>query len=316
VIHVAIHPSQYPERVQADLLTSLRKQQIQHKFHYDSHKQAQKWLAVHEAHSPARKDPDCLAVYEKAFNSIAQQFPCTKLHVIGLGCGGGQKDAALLERFTAAGSPPLYSAVDVSLPLVITARLRAANIAESTTGLVCDLETADDVRDELCDCSATQRVLTFFGMMPNSEPQVILPRLKKLLGDGDVLLVSANLAPGTDYRAGVERVLPQYDNPETAEWLLTFLYDIGVDRGDGALQFGIEESASGLLRIRADYHFARNRSIRVSGENFEFAPGERIRLFYSYRYTPALLKRVLSENDLAVTKEWVGEQEGVFAVTK
>src|SRR5438270_11095385 len=56
---VRIHPSQFPEAVQSDLLESLRSRKINHKFHYDSVKQTQKWLALHEACSPARTEPDC-----------------------------------------------------------------------------------------------------------------------------------------------------------------------------------------------------------------------------------------------------------------
>ena len=315
MIHVAIHPSQFPDQVRADLLKSLRTREIQHKFHYDSYKQAQKWLAVHEAHSPARNDSGCAAVYDAAFRWVAGKFQKkTDICVIGLGCGGGQKDAALLKRFKAAGKRSMYSAVDVSLPLVITARLRASRFAESTTGLVCDLEMADGIRDQLC--SAAQRVFTFFGMIPNSEPEVILPRLRKLLRRGDVVLMSANLAPGADYKAGLKRVLPQYDNPETVDWLLTFLYDLGVERGDGKMGFSIEQAAAELLRIRADFEFRRPRLVKLGQESVQFGAGERVRLFYSYRYTPERFKSVLASFNFKIAEQWItpSGEEGVFAV--
>jgi L-histidine Nalpha-methyltransferase len=316
VIHVAIHPSQFPDQVRADLLKSLRARAIQHKFHYESYKQAQKWLAVHEAHSPARNDSGCAAVYDEAFRWAAGKFQRADVCVIGLGCGGGHKDAALLGCLKTAGIRPVYSAVDVSLSLVIMARLRAAGFAESTTGLVCDLEMADGIQDQLCGCRAAQRVLTFFGMIPNSEPDVILPRLRKLLRRGDVLLMSANLAPGADYAAGVKRVLPQYDNAQTADWLLTFLYDVGVEPGDGKIDFSIEQGAADLLRIWADFEFQRARTVKLGDETVQFAAGERVRLFYSYRYTPERLKSVLAKFDFTISEQWItpSEEEGVFAV--
>jgi uncharacterized SAM-dependent methyltransferase len=316
VIHVAVDPSQFPDRVRADLLAGLQRREIPHKFHYDTYKQAEKWLRLHEAHSPARTDPRCLEVYDRAFDWVAARLSNTRVHLIGLGCGGGQKDTALLQHLKAARATSIYSAVDVSLPLVITARLRAATVTESTTGLVCDLETAGDVRDALCECGADSRVITFFGMVPNSEPHVIFPRLRNLAARGDVLLISANLAPGQDYRAGVARVLPQYDNPETADWLRTFLHDLGVEHGDGEIGFGIEECASGLLRIRADYRFARDRKLGVSGDVMHFGAGEKLRLFYSYRYTPERLRSVLKEYGFEIREQWIAAsgEEGVFAV--
>ena len=54
---VTIHPSQFPDQVRRDLLKSLRTRQVNHKFLYDSVKQTQKWLTVHQAYSPSRADP-------------------------------------------------------------------------------------------------------------------------------------------------------------------------------------------------------------------------------------------------------------------
>jgi L-histidine Nalpha-methyltransferase len=315
VIHVAIHASQFPERVRADLIESLRRREIKHKFHYDSYKQAQKWLALHEAHSPARTDARTGEIYKEAFQQLARNLRGTSVQVIGLGCGGGQKDVELLRELADSGSKSIYTAVDVSLPLVITARERASSVAAETRGVVCDLEVANDVADELCECSVAQRVFTFFGMIPNSEPDVILARLARLVGQGDRLLVSANLAPGEDYCAGVERVLPQYDNALTADWLFTFLSDLGVERGDGEVKFGIEE-CKGLLRIRGDFRFSKARSVRVESETFAFKAGESIRLFYSYRYTPERLGAELAKHGWRISRQWISPsgEEGVFLI--
>ena len=40
-------------------------------------------------------------------------------------------------------------------------------------------------------------------MIPNFEPQIILPKLATLVRPKDFLLFSANLAPGKNYAAGV-----------------------------------------------------------------------------------------------------------------
>src|ERR1700744_4409867 len=94
---VKIHASQFPENVHRDLLASLRTRRINHKFHYDSYKQTQKWLALHEAHSPAGYDVDCLDPYDIAFMAAAKKLVAPRIHVIGLGGGGGQKDVRVLD---------------------------------------------------------------------------------------------------------------------------------------------------------------------------------------------------------------------------
>src|SRR3954466_3861314 len=96
-VSVVIHQSQFPENVRRDLLESLRSRKINHKFHYDSIKQTQKWLALHRAYSPSRTDPDCERIYDDAFAAATAQVTGDSVHVLGLGCGGGQKDSRLLK---------------------------------------------------------------------------------------------------------------------------------------------------------------------------------------------------------------------------
>jgi uncharacterized SAM-dependent methyltransferase len=315
---VTIHSSQFPENVRRDLLHCLRARQVNHKFHYDSHKQAQKWLALHEAYSPSRTDPDCLAIYDNAFAAAAQGTPAAAVQVIGLGCGGGQKDARLLRFLAAQGREVSYRPCDVSLALALTARQAARDAAGNLPcdPLVCDLALADDLPDVLgppgAACAA--RWITFFGMLPNFEPELILPRLAALLRGDDGLLLSANLAPGPDYAAGAQRILPGYDNPLTRDWLTTFLFDLGVEAGDGAVRFAVEDSASGYKRVAADFEFTRRRALAVYGEPFEFFAGEKIRLFFSYRFKPDRIRALLQLHQLEAREQWVtpSGEEGVF----
>ncbi len=186
--------------------------------------------------------------------------------------------------------------------------------AESSP-LVCDLSTVPDWR-AIFDCEENEtapRLMTFFGMMPNFEPAHALPQLAQLLRPRDSLLLSANLAPGPDYAAGVQQVFPLYDNAMTREWLLTVLLDLGVERSDGEVRFAIEDSG-GLKRIVAWFEFTAARVVAVGAEKFSFKPGERIRLFFSYRHTPELLSRQLRAHGIAVARHWISRsgEEGVF----
>ena len=160
----------------------------------------------------------------------------------------------------------------------------------------------------------TSRLVTFFGMIPNFEPNLILPRLASLVRRKDFLLFSANLAPGNNYADGVKKVLPQYDNPPTRDWLMTFLLDVGVKHGDGWLNLKIENGAGGLKRIVARFQFVRAVRFAIESEKFQFRRGESIRLFYSYRYTPGLVRINLARHGLKVLSEWTiqSEEEGVF----
>ena len=316
--NVVIHESQFPQNVRRDLLKSLRTRCINHKFHYDSIKQTNKWLALHEAYSPARYDADCLAMYDRAFRDAATMVGTREVHLIGLGCGGGQKDVRLLKLLKARGKTVSYTPSDVSAAMTLVARRKALKVvsSEKCVPLVCDLATANDLAAVLANPSPSRaaRLVTFFGMIPNFEPQEMLPRLAKLVRRPDTLLFSANLAPGPDYAAGVKRILPQYDNELTREWLLTVLFDLGVERSDGELRFGVERGASSLLRVVARFHFNRRRAVQVEGEKFLFDRGDSVQLFFSYRYTPDRVSDQLSKYGLRVENQWITKsaEEGVF----
>ncbi len=114
----------------------------------------------------------------------------------------------------------------------------------------------------------------------------------------------------------MRKVLPQYDNPATHDWLLTFLLDLGIERGDGELRFAIETGGLGLKRIVARFYFSRRSRIHIESESFEFRRGEAIRLFFSYRYTPALVRKNLERHNLKILDQWMTQsgEEGVFLV--
>jgi uncharacterized SAM-dependent methyltransferase len=324
IAHVRIHSSQFPERVRHDLYESLRKGAVNHKFHYDSVKGAQKWLELHQAYSPSRSDPDCRTVYERGFEAVCKRLKGESVHLIGLGCGGGQKDTRLLELLAQRCGELRYTPLDVSTALVLTARRTAQSVLvdHDCLPLVCDLASAADLLEVLATlcASAAVRIYTFFGMIPNFEPQLILHRLASLIRPSDILLFSANLSPDADYAAGVRRVLPLYDNTLTREWLMAFLLDCGVEADDGAVRFCVEDDPSGsaLKRVAAHFHFSKTREIRIDQERFSFRPGDSIQLFFSYRHTPELIPSLLGQHGLNVLQQWItqSQEEGVFLVTR
>jgi uncharacterized SAM-dependent methyltransferase len=321
---VTIHESQFPANIRRDLVHSVRSRRVNHKFHYDSVKQTQKWLRLHQAYSPSRTDEDCAATYDRSFMEVCERIASKRVHLIGLGCGGGQKDARLLKLLSNKGAEVLYTPSDVSVAMVLVARQAVLEVvpAQLCFPLVCDLATAEDLPAvvEKATRPDAERLLTFFGMIPNFEPEVILPRLAALVREKDYLLFSANLAPGPDYDNGIKRVLPLYDNELTRDWLLSFLLDLGVPEESGEIVFTVEESSSreDLKRIAAYFRFRKPVTIRVDDEQFEFAADESIRLFFSHRHTSELVGALLKSHGLAVVQQWITKsgEEGVFLVRK
>jgi SAM-dependent methyltransferase len=321
VIQVGVHPSQWPDQVRADLHESLRTRRINPKFHYESRKQARHWLRLHEACSPARRDADCQATYDRAFVAFAQALGSTPFQLVGLGCGGGQKERRLLELTNASSANSTFLGVDVSWSLALIARSEAARVLPEFLchSLVCDLGKAADLLNELDSLTPPgfQRVLTCFGVLPNFTPGQLLPQLATLLRPNDRLLLGANLARESDYDVHLRSILPQYDNSPTREWLFLLLDDLGIERDDGRWECRIEPDATWkpLARITVDFVFARPRSVLLDDAEYRFEREDRLRLFFSYRHTIAGVRGLLQRHGITTDAEWISAsgEEGIFS---
>ncbi|EAW34398.1 L-histidine N(alpha)-methyltransferase [Lyngbya sp. PCC 8106] len=326
---VFVHPSQFPDRVYQDYLASFALKKINHKFHYTSVKQSQKWLKIHEKFSPTRQDENCIDAYAQCFQKTAEILDSDpsnlnlKLNLIGLGCGGGEKDKLLVSHIFKPNKVLTYYPVDVSLSLAIISaqKVRSAFANLPVQPFVCDLLQSNDLISIINDRAPNQRnIITFFGMIPNFSPDEILPILSNFLAAGDLLLFSANLAPGSDYLQGIQKVLPQYDNELTKEWLITVLLDAGVEREDGTIQFQIEADSQNkqFQRIAAYFNLKKDVSLKLEDRLIEWKSGERIRLFFSYRYTTPTIQEMLKSYGINVLAYWepASQEEGVYLCQK
>ncbi|HPU56573.1 MAG TPA: L-histidine N(alpha)-methyltransferase, partial [Verrucomicrobiota bacterium] len=98
-------------------------------------------------------------------------------------------------------------------------------------------------------------------------------------------------------------VLSQYDNELTREWLLRFLLDVGVEREDGALRVELEEVEPKTHRIVARFEFARPWELRLDSDEVAFSAGDRLRVFFSYRYTADRVRDLVERAGVRVVSE-------------
>ncbi|MCL5097288.1 MAG: L-histidine N(alpha)-methyltransferase [Candidatus Omnitrophica bacterium] len=320
VIPIRIHASQFPGQVHRDLLQSLRRRCLDHKFHYDGVEQAREWLALHQACSPARTDLDCRAIYQESYAVLANLTRSRRVHLISLGCGGGQKESAFIKVLHDTGHRVIYTPCDVSLPLVIAACQEAASSVglQDCHPLVGDLLRMSDLADLLDQpfIAHASRLMTLFGMLPNLAPKTLLARVMPALRSRDWLLCSANLVPGPDFDLSMERILHQYDNPLTRQWLLTSLQKLGFHQTDGQLQFVVEKNFPGrpARRIAAFFVFRRACTVMLGPDQVSFRRGERLQLFYSLRYAARQMLPLLARNGLDVVDSWISRagDEGIY----
>ncbi len=114
VADISVHESVWPSRWRTSLIDCLRRRSLDARFHYESPAQTGAWLALHEAHSPARSDPAVARLYPDAIGGCLSRMPAPA-RLASLGCGGGQKD---LDVLCACGASA-YAAIDVAPGMVI-----------------------------------------------------------------------------------------------------------------------------------------------------------------------------------------------------
>ena len=177
--------SQFPENVRRDLLESLRTRRVNHKFHYDSVKQTQKWLALHQAYSPTRNDADCRRFMRKASRRRRRKSSRSKFTSSASAAAAGKRTRGLLKLLKATAgrfftrrvmsAPPWFWSRAKPRWLFCRSKIVFHSFAIWRRRMIC---TA--VFDSRFTRHAS-RLVTFFGMIPNFEPQEILPRLASLV---------------------------------------------------------------------------------------------------------------------------------------
>ncbi len=319
---VFVHSSQFPEQVYRDYLAGFSSKQINHKFHYDSVKQSQKWLKIHEKYSPSRNNEDCIYAYKKCFEKARKLLGDNRhIQLIGLGSGGGTKDNLFVSYLSQKHLTYYPLDVSMSLSLISAQKVGMSFPDVSIQPIVCDLLHAGDLMYHIDqEQEPSVRIITFFGMIPNFYPGEILPILSNFLQQEDILLFSANLAPGNDYGKGIETILPQYNNDLTKDWLITVLTDVGVNPDDGIIKFEIEpdQEYPDVHRITAYFELKRDVSFKLDRNLIQWQVGERVCLFFSYRYTTPMIQNVLNhyQIDVLASVEAANQEEEVYLCRK
>ncbi|MDX6765907.1 MAG: L-histidine N(alpha)-methyltransferase [Candidatus Methylacidiphilales bacterium] len=321
LVPLHFHSSRFPAAVSRLWRESLESREMDHSFHYLTHRQSMRWLAVHSAHSPAKRDEACRRIYHEAFDHMARIIHEADLAVIGLGCGDGGKEAELMRVLGQGGHRPTFLSCDTSSDLILAALdtlVRTTGVRQQAPAVIADLRAAADL-GPVWDrwTGRVPRIFTLFGLLPNFTPGEILPVVAGWMRPGDFLLASANLAPGNDYQAGCNQILPQYDNRETRQWLSGVLEDLGVERNHFSLDYRIGE-AGGLKRVEVWATFRSDLTVQLEGREYAFDPGDRMRLFFSNRHTLELMSRQLETAGLESTGSWLAPsgEEGVWLAVK
>lgn len=131
----------------------------------------------------------------------------------------------------------------------------------------------------------------------------------------DGLLFSANLSP-QGFEPDHARILRQYDNPEARAWYRGALEGLGIAAGDVELSISARALSpdGGRWQIAVEARLLRKVRAKAGGVAVPLPAEERLRVFFSNRFTPAAIRATLLAAGLAIAKEWLhgSGEEGIF----
>ena len=206
------------------------------------------WKQVHLSCSPFLHRAKLQRLYRLPSTRIRKHFGRRSYSLLALGCADGTKESLLLKKLP---KPTSLLALDTNLSLARRAARRLPAFQKAAH------------RADLTFCLSLQflssrlishpTLITLFGVLPNLDPLPLLRSICRCMKKDDLLLFSANLAPGIKGRSGALRVLPQYDNRPTRNWLNAAILRYRPKLPRGHLEFGVfpDPKQKNLARIEA-----------------------------------------------------------------
>ena len=206
------------------------------------------WKKVHLSCSPFLHRTELQRLHCLPSTRIRKHFGRQSYSLLALGCADGSKESLLLKKLP---KPISLLALDTNLSLARRAARRLPAFQKSAHRA--DLTSSLSLQFLWFRLSPHPTLITLFGVLPNLNPLPLLRSIRRLMKKDDLLLFSANLAPGQSSHTGALRILPQYDNRPTRNWLEAAILRYRPKLPKGHLGFGVfpDPKQKTLARIEA-----------------------------------------------------------------
>ena len=269
---------------------------------------ARLWKKVHLTCSPFYRRPAVRRLYTQPTTVLRVLLRHNPYNFIALGCAEGLKESLLLRKLP---KPTLLLTADTCLSMAkfaarkLPARAKIARQIDLTSPSSISRILTPRIPNSKSKAPRPARLITLYGVLPNLDPLPLLRCLVKHMAPKDLLLFSANLAPGKNGRWGACRVLPQYDNPLTHKWLQGVVLRTRPRLSPGSIHFGVypDTTQSSLSRIEARW-FVGSKSTHT--------------LFSSRRPTLSQVESWIRTSGLNRIHQWIEPkgEEGVWLTTR
>jgi uncharacterized SAM-dependent methyltransferase len=259
------------------------------KFFYWSPRSATAWRALSGEESLYGGLKGTWTALAANASSLARVFD-GQIPVISFGAGDGARDRLLMEAFKECGSDCLYFPVDASQTMLELACAGADDEDFETTGIKADISSPVHLV-YAADAAEPPRLFIMSGNTLGSfDPLAEIRYVAQCMKSGDVFIVDGEL-----YHE--EESMARRAHPAVHSFLSALLSGVCIEKGDGEIRFEpkIDERRPELYQIMRTFRADRDLTASVNGEPVALERGERIRLNFTYSYSPESFRRLLRE---------------------
>jgi uncharacterized SAM-dependent methyltransferase len=259
------------------------------KFFYWSPRSATAWRALSGEESLYGGLKGTWTALAANASSLARVFD-GQIPVISFGAGDGARDRLLMEAFKECGSDCLYFPVDASQTMLELACAGADDEDFETTGIKADISSPVHLV-YAADAAEPPRLFIMSGNTLGSfDPLAEIRYVAQCMKSGDVFIVDGEL-----YHE--EESMARRAHPAVHSFLSALLSGVCIEKEDGEIRFEpkIDERRPELYQIMRTFRADRDLTASVNGEPVALERGERIRLNFTYSYSPESFRRLLRE---------------------
>jgi uncharacterized SAM-dependent methyltransferase len=259
------------------------------KFFYWSPRSATAWRALSGEESLYGGLTGTWAALAANASSLARGFD-GQIPVISFGAGDGARDRLLMEAFKECGSDCLYFPVDASQTMLELACAGADDADFETTGIKADISSPVHLV-YAADAAEPPRLFIMSGNTLGSfDPLAEIRYVAQCMKSGDVFIVDGEIDQE-------EESMMRRAHPAVLSFLSALLTGVGIEKEDGEIRFEpkIDERRPQLYQIMRTFRADRDLTASVNGEPVALERGERIRLNFTYSYSPESFRRLLRE---------------------
>lgn len=233
---------------------------------------------------------------------LPTSFATGAVEVISLGAGQGTKDRHLLSALAKSGRTVTYRPVDAGHMLLEMACEQGMMLGANVRGLKADLTDPLHLASLEPRPEDSPRLVMLLGNTLGAfDPPVMLRRLRRLVREGDRLILDAEIGNDEATRSG-------YEHPANHAFALAPLRSIGLTENDGTLVFQSSNHVMpGVHRLEKYFRLQADRSLLVAGEPFSFKADDCIHMNHSGKFEREAFCALLTDAGFTLLEEYLSD---------